>query len=243
MKLRMIVGLVAAVVAGGVQADTAVVAVANNFFGPMKALNKDFSAVTSDSLQISTGSTGQLYAQIINGAPFDLFFAADTVRPQKLVAEGKGFNEFTYAKGTLVLWTEKADVDVKTELSDGKFEHLAIANPKLAPYGLAAQQAMTKMGLWDTVSDKLVMGKGLNPTYQYIVTGNAQLGFIAKSQVYKEGQYKAGSYWQVPAEDYKEILQDAVTLESGKTNKAVSSFLEYLKTDRAQAIIKSFGYK
>ncbi len=243
MKLRMIAGLIAAVVAGGVQADTAVVAVANNFFGPMKALNKDFSAVTSDSLQISTGSTGQLYAQIINGAPFDLFFAADTVRPQKLVAEGKGFSEFTYAKGTLVLWSEKAGVDVKTELSDGKFDHLSIANPELAPYGLAAKQSLTKMGLWDNVSDKLVMGKGLNPTYQYVVTGNAQLGFIAKSQVYQEGQYKPGSYWQVPAEDYEEIQQDAVTLESGKTNKAVSSFLEYLKTDRAQAIIKSFGYK
>ncbi len=243
MRLRIIAGLITAVVAGGAQADTAVVAVANNFFGPMKALNADFSATTKDSLEISTGSTGQLYAQIINGAPFDLFFAADTARPQKLVAEGKGFSEFTYAKGTLVLWSEKEGVKLTDTLNGGDYSHLAIANPKLAPYGLAAQQALTKMKLWDKVSDKLVMGKGLNPTYQFIVTGNAELGFIAKSQVFKDGKYKTGSSWEVPTKDYAEILQDAVTLESGKSNKAVASFLTYLKTDRAQAIIKSYGYQ
>ncbi|MDC0610982.1 molybdate ABC transporter substrate-binding protein [Vibrio sp.] len=243
MRLRIIAGLVATLVMGVAQADTAVVAVANNFFGPMKALNKDFTQATSDSLEISTGSTGQLYSQIVNGAPFDLFFAADTVRPQKLVKEGKGFDEFTYAKGTLVLWSEKTGLELKSLLDAGKFNHLAIADPKLAPYGLAAQQSLKKMKLWDKVSDKLVMGKGLNPTYQFVVTGNAELGFVAKSQVFQEGQYKDGSFWEVPTSDYAEIQQDAVTLASGKTNKAAQAFLDYLKTDRAQAIIKSYGYQ
>ncbi|MCE0495429.1 molybdate ABC transporter substrate-binding protein [Vibrio salinus] len=243
MRLRIIAGLVTAIIAGGVQAETAMVAVANNFFGPMKALNQDFSKVTPDSLEISTGSTGQLYAQIINGAPFDLFFAADKARPEKLTAAGKGFHEFTYARGTLVLWSEKAGITLTDMLKNSAFSHLAIANPKLAPYGLAAKQSLTKMNLWNQVSDKLVMGKGLNPTYQYIVTDNAELGFIAKSQVYKNGRYKTGSYWEVPIADYDEIRQDAVTLASGKDNKVVKAFLDYLKTDRAQAIIKSYGYQ
>ncbi len=235
--------LAALLVAGNCWADSAIVAVANNFSGPMKQLAQDFESVTKHHLEISTGSTGQLYAQITNGAPFDLFFAADTVRPGKLVGEGLAGNEFTYARGTLVLWSESAGVDVAKQLSGDEFSHLAMANPKLAPYGLAAQQALEKLDLYDKVEGKIVMGKGLNPTYQFIVTGNAELGFVAKSQVYANNSYKEGSYWEVPAEYYQEIKQDAVTLEAGKDNAAAQAFLDYLKTDGAQAIIASYGYK
>jgi len=230
-------------ISGFVYADTAVVAVANNFYGPMKALNKDFSSLTSDTLEISTGSTGQLYSQIVNGAPFDLFFAADTLRPQKLIANKQAIHEFTYAKGTLVLWSETAGLHLKNELIQHRFKHLAIANPKLAPYGLAAKQTLEKMGQWKQVQNKLVMGKGLNPTYQFVETQNAKLGFIAKSQVYKDGHYKTGSYWEVPMSNYAEIQQDAVTLISGKDNKTAQKFLTYLKSERAQTIIKNYGYQ
>ncbi len=235
--------LLALLSSGNSWADSAMVAVANNFFGPMKQLAADFASTSEHSIEISTGSTGQLYAQITNGAPFDLFFAADTVRPEKLVVDGAAVDEFTYARGTLVLWSETSDVDVKDQLSSLKFTHLAMADPKLAPYGLAAEQAMEKMGLYASVSDKVVMGKGLNPTYQFVVTGNAELGFVAKSQVYADNQYKTGSYWEVPVDSYQEIKQDAVTLNAGKDNLAAKAFLDYLQTERAQSIIASFGYQ
>ncbi|SHO59344.1 molybdate ABC transporter substrate-binding protein [Vibrio quintilis] len=242
MKASFVI-LVAGVMLGSAaaHADEAVIAVANNFFGPMKELRQDFESVSPHHLSISTGSTGQLYVQIIQGAPFDLFFAADTIRPQKLLKAGQAFNEFTYAKGTLVLWSEHPDLQAKQVLSAGKYHHLAIANPKVAPYGVAAKETLEKMGMYQHVQDKLVMGKGLNPTYQFIVTGNAELGFVAKSQVYKN-HYRTGSYWEVPRNYYSEIKQDAVTLPSGVHNQAVQAFLEYLQSDRAQAIIKNYGY-
>jgi molybdate transport system substrate-binding protein len=224
-------------------ADDATVAVANNFFGPMTRLVTDFSSHSEHVIQISTGATGQLYAQITNGAPFDLFFAADTATPAKLVTDGLASHPFTYAKGSLVLWSESTGVDVKQQLSAMEFSYLAMANPKLAPYGLAAQQSLEKLALYDKVADKLVLGKGLNPTYQYVVTGNAQLGFVAKSQVYEDNRFKTGSYWEVPTDYYQEIKQDAVTLSAGEKNPAVSAFLDYLKTEPAQAIINSYGYK
>ncbi|MGX9417633.1 molybdate ABC transporter substrate-binding protein [Vibrio sp. WJH972] len=226
-----------------VSAEEATVAVANNFSGPMKKLINDFSAQSDHVIQISTGATGQLYAQIINGAPFDLFFSADTARPEKLVAEGLASDKFTYAKGTLVLWSETAGIDVKKQLTDLDFEYFSMANPKLAPYGLAAQQALEKLALYDKMRAKVVLGKGLNPTYQYIVTGNAQLGLVAKSQVFSNNAFKAGSYWEVPSDDYQEIKQDAVTLTMGKDNPAAQAFLAYLKTEQAQSIITSYGYQ
>lgn len=224
-------------------ADEATVAVANNFFGPMKQLVNDFSQRSEHAIQISTGSTGQLYAQIINGAPFDLFFAADNIRPQQLVEQGLASAPMTYAQGTLVLWSETLDVDVEKQLTSLAFVYLAMANPQLAPYGVAAQQTLEKLELYDKVSNKLVLGKGLNPTYQYIATGNAQLGFVAKSQVFSDNRFKAGSYWQVPNDYYQPITQDVVMLNAAKDNRAASDFLGYLKTDSAQAIMASFGYQ
>jgi molybdate transport system substrate-binding protein len=224
-------------------ADEATVAVANNFSGPMKQLVEDFSRDSEHTIQISTGATGQLYAQIINGAPFDLFFSADTVTPQKLVAAGLASNAFTYAKGALILWSETPNLDLKNQLSMMDFNYLAMANPKLAPYGLAAQQSLEKLALYDKVANKLVLGQGLNPTYQYIVTGNAQLGFVAKSQVFANHRFKKGSYWEIPSDYYQEIKQDVVTLASGKDNLAAIAFVSYLQTERAKTIITSYGYK
>ncbi|MGP8305474.1 molybdate ABC transporter substrate-binding protein [Vibrio sp. YIC-376] len=222
--------------------QTLTLAVANNFYGPMKALVSDYKQQRSDEVEISTGSTGQLYAQIINGAPFDLFFSADQTRPQLLVEQQLADDEFTYAQGVLVAWSPSENIDVKTELLSANFQYLAIADPKLAPYGLAAQQMLEKYQKWDSVQNKLVVGKGLNATYQYVFTGNAQIGLLAKSQVYQQGKFELGSVWQVPASDYQPIKQDAVTLKSAKGKESVTQFVDYLKSERAKNIIASFGY-
>lgn len=222
--------------------QTLTLAVANNFYGPMKALVSDYKHLNSDEVEISTGSTGQLYAQIINGAPFDLFFSADQTRPQLLVEQQLADDEFTYAQGVLVAWSPAENVDVKAELFSANFQYLAIADPKLAPYGLAAQQMLEKYQKWNDVQNKLVVGKGLNATYQYVFTGNAQIGLLAKSQVYQQGEFQSGSVWQVPASDHQPIKQDAVTLKSAKDKENVTQFLDYLKSERAKNIITSFGY-
>ncbi|BDR16067.1 molybdate ABC transporter substrate-binding protein [Vibrio sp. STUT-A11] len=222
--------------------QTLTVAVANNFYGPMKALVSDYEQQQSDDVEISTGSTGQLYAQIINGAPFDLFFSADQHRPQLLVEKQLAEGEFTYAQGVLVAWSPSENLDVKSELFSGNFQYLAIADPKLAPYGLAAQQTLEKYQKWDGVQNKLVIGKGLNATYQFVFTGNAQFGLLAKSQVYQQGKFQPGSVWQIPASDYQPIKQDAVTLKLGKDKASAMQFIHYLKSDRAKDIIHSYGY-
>ncbi|MCF7362308.1 molybdate ABC transporter substrate-binding protein [Vibrio diazotrophicus] len=225
-----------------VQAEDGTLAVANNFYAPIQMLVDDFAKVSGFQLSVSTGSTGQLYAQIVNGAPFDLFLAADTVRPEKLVNQGLGFEPFVYARGVLVLWSKQANYDVKEHMLLGDYNHFAIADPKLAPYGLAAQQALTKMGLWESMTPKIVMGKGLNPTFQFLSTGNAQLGMVAKSQVFKNGQHIGGSFWEVPVSDYEPIEQAAVTLKIGVDKAAINAFLEYYSSERAQKIVSSFGY-
>ncbi|MGY0614814.1 molybdate ABC transporter substrate-binding protein [Vibrio sp. FJH11] len=222
--------------------QTLTLAVANNFYGPMKALVSDYKQLHSDEVEISTGSTGQLYAQIINGAPFDLFFSADQTRPQLLVERQLAEDEFTYAQGVLVAWSPAENIDVKADLFSANFQYLAIADPKLAPYGLAAQQMLEKYQKWNDVQNKLVVGKGLNATYQFVFTGNAQIGLLAKSQVYQQGEFQSGSVWQVPASDHQAIKQDAVTLKSAKGKESVTQFVDYLKSERAKNIITSFGY-
>lgn len=217
-------------------------AVANNFYRPMKALASDYTQLHSEDVEISTGSTGQLYAQIVNGAPFDLFFSADQRRPQLLVEQQLADNRFTYAQGVLVAWSPSENLDVKSELFSGDFQYLAIADPKLAPYGLAAQQLLEKHQQWQGVQNKLVIGKGLNATYQFVFTGNAQIGLLAKSQVYQQGNFQSGSVWQIPSSDYEPIKQDAAVLKSGKDKVGVTQFLSYLKSDRAKDIIRSYGY-
>jgi molybdate transport system substrate-binding protein len=227
-------------------ADEVQVAVAANFTAPMKAIAADFEKDTGHKLLLAFGSTGKFYAQIKNGAPFKVFLAADDATPAKLEKEGMTVpgSRFTYAIGSLVLWSAKPDfVDAKGEvLRKGQFEHLALASPKLAPYGEAAMEVMEKMGLAASLAPKFVLGENIAQTQQFVVTGNAELGFLALSQVMKDGKIASGSAWIVPGNMHTPIRQDAVILAAGKGNAAAEALMKYLKSAKAAAIIKAYGY-
>ncbi|WP_028696057.1 molybdate ABC transporter substrate-binding protein [Pseudomonas cremoricolorata] len=228
-------------------ADEVQVAVAANFTAPIKALAADFQKDTGHTLVAAYGSTGQFYAQINNGAPFDVFLAADDTTPAKLEQEKAIVpgSRFTYAIGTLALWSAKPDyVDAKGDvLSKGTYKHLAIANPKAAPYGLAATQVLEKLKLTEATKAKLVEGQNITQAYQFVSTGNAELGFVALSQIYQDGKVTQGSAWIVPAALHEPIRQDAVILNKGKDNPAAKALVDYLKTPKATALIKSYGYE
>lgn len=228
-------------------ADQVQVAVAANFTAPIQALAKDFKKDTGHTLVASYGSTGQFYAQINNGAPFDVFLAADDSTPAKLEQEKAIVpgSRFTYAIGTLALWSPKAGyVDDKGEvLRKNDFKHLSIANPKAAPYGLAATQVLEQLKLTDATRAKLVEGQNITQAYQFVSTGNAELGFVALSQIYKDGKVSEGSAWIVPANLHEPIRQDAVILSKGQDNPAAKALVDYLKTPKAAAVIKSYGYE
>lgn len=228
-------------------ADDVQVAVAANFTAPIQAIAKDFEKDTGHKLVAAYGATGQFYAQIKNGAPFEVFLAADDTTPAKLENEGatvKG-SRFTYAIGTLALWSAKEGyVDAKGDvLKANQFKHLSIANPKAAPYGLAATQVLDKLKLTDATKDKIVEGQNITQAYQFVSTGNAELGFVALSQIWQDGKLSAGSAWIVPAELHDPIRQDAVILEKGKDNPAAKALVDYLKGPKAAAVIKSYGYE
>ncbi len=229
------------------QAGDALLAVAANFTAPMQKIAQAFEQDTGHKAVLSFGATGSFYAQIKNGAPFDVLLAADDDTPLKIEKEGLSVvgSRFTYATGQLVLWSKQAGlVDDKGEvLRSGKFQKLAIANPKLAPYGLAATETLTQLGLLSELQPKIVMGESVGQTYQFLVTENAQLGFVALSQVFADGKITQGSAWVVPAKLHNPIQQDAVLLNSGKSNPAAAALLTYLKSDKARAIIKSYGYQ
>lgn len=240
-------GLIAVFAIGTAHADEVQVAVAANFTAPIQAIAAEFEKDTGHKLITSFGATGQFYTQIKNGAPFEVFLAADDSTVQKLETEGdtvKG-SRFTYATGTLALWSAKDDyVDAKGRvLSDNQYQHLSIANPKAAPYGLAATQVLAKLGLTDKVKAKLVEGQSISQAYQFVSTGNAQLGFVALSQIYKDGKVTGGSAWIVPADMHDPIKQDAVILNKGKDNPAARALVDYLKGPKAAAVIKSYGYQ
>lgn len=222
------------------------VAVASNFTAPMKVIAQAFERDTGHKVILSFGATGQFYAQIKNGAPFAVLLAADDETPARLEREGVAVTgtRFTYATGKLVLWSKKADlVDDKGEiLKTGKFDKLALANPKLAPYGAAAMQVLEKLSLTKQLGPKLVEASNIGQTFQFVSSGNAALGFVALSQVFENGKLKEGSGWVVPSNLYSPIKQDAVLLTSGKANLAAQALLHYLRSDKAKAIIVSFGY-
>nr|WP_314494450.1 molybdate ABC transporter substrate-binding protein [uncultured Pseudomonas sp.] len=228
-------------------ADQVQVAVAANFTAPIQALAKDFEKDTGHTLVASYGSTGQFYAQINNGAPFDVFLAADDSTPAKLEQEKAIVpgSRFTYAIGTLALWSPKPGyVDGKGEvLRKNDFKHLSIANPKAAPYGLAATQVLEQLKLTEATRAKLVEGQNITQAYQFVSTGNAELGFVALSQIYKDGKVSEGSAWIVPANLHEPIRQDAVILSKGQDNPAAKALVDYLKTPKAAALIKSYGYE
>lgn len=227
-------------------ADEINVAVAANFLKPLQVLEKQFSESTGHKLVISSGATGQLAAQIKNGAPFDILLAADVERPTQLVKEGFAVadSQFVYAIGKLALWSKKADfIDAEGKvLSEGKFEHLAIANPKTAPYGAAAMQVLSNMKLADTLSSKIVQGDSITQAYQFIASGSAELGFVALSQL-KEVKGIEGSYWILPNNLFNPILQGAVLINKAKDNATAKAFLAFLQTDAVKKqLIEQFGY-
>jgi molybdate transport system substrate-binding protein len=250
MKLRLI-PIVFAVLAGAFAAPSMAgevqVAVASNFTAPVQAIAASFEKDTGDKVVAAFGATGQFYAQIKNGAPFEVFLAADDTTPAKLESEKQTVpgSRFTYATGALALWSAKEGyVDDKGEvLKKSQFSHLSIANPKAAPYGLAATQVLDKLGLTQAVASKIVEGQNISQAQQFIATGNAELGFVALSQIYKDGKVTSGSAWVVPANLHDPIKQDAVILEKGKNNPVAEAFVKYLKGPKAAAIIKSYGYQ
>lgn len=227
-------------------AESVQVAVAANFTAPMKQIATDFEQATGHKVRASFNATGKFYAQIRNGAPFEVFLSADENAPKKLEAEGRAVagTRFTYALGRLVLWSARPGfVDAKgAVLKQGNYRHLSIANPKLAPYGAAAIDTLTALNALDTVQPKFVQGENIAQTHQFVMTGNAELGFVALAQVMKEGKISAGSAWIVPADLHQPIRQDAVLLAAGKDNPAAIALLKYLRSDKAQAVIKAFGY-
>ncbi len=227
-------------------ADEVQVAVAANFVAPMQKIAAEFAKDTGHKAQLAFGATGKFYAQIRNGAPFEILLAADDTTPEKLEKEGAGVagSRFTYAIGKLLLWSAKAGyVDDKGEvLGKGDFRFVSIANPKLAPYGQAAVETLTALKLLEAIQPKFVQGENIAQTHQFVATGNAELGFVALSQVMKEGKIAEGSAWIVPSTLYRPIRQDAVLLENGRNKPAAAALLQYLAGDKSKTIIKSYGY-
>jgi molybdate transport system substrate-binding protein len=232
---------------GTAHAGEVQVAVAANFAGPMEKLAAQFQKDTGHKAVVASGATGKFYAQIRNGAPFEILLSADDETPARLEAEGQvvAKSRFTYAVGRLVLWSAKANyVDAAgAVLKTGDFTHLAIANPKTAPYGAAAVAVIDKLGLTARLQPRLVQGENIAQAFQFASTGNAELGFVAQAQVWRDGKFTAGSGWIVPATMHAPIRQDAALLTRGAKNPAAQALLDYLRSDKAKALIRAYGYE
>lgn len=246
--MKYLAGVLAVVTClGTAQAGEVQVAVAANFAGPMETLAAQFQKDTGHKAVVASGATGKFYAQIRNGAPFEVLLSADDETPARLEAEGHAVarSRFTYAVGRLVLWSAKANyVDAAgAVLKTGDFKHLAIANPKTAPYGAAAVAVIDKLGLTARLQPRLVQGENIAQAFQFASTGNAELGFVAQAQVWRDGKFTAGSGWIVPATMHAPIRQDAALLTKGARNPAAQALLDYLRTDKAKALIRAYGYE
>ncbi|HNW64823.1 MAG TPA: molybdate ABC transporter substrate-binding protein [Piscinibacter sp.] len=243
---RPFIAALLALAASFAHAGEVQVAVAANFAGPLARIGEGFTAATGHMLKISAGATGKFYTQIISGAPFEVLIAADDETPKRLAAEGHAVagTNFTYAIGKLVLWSARPGfVDHQgAVLASDKVKHVAIANPKVAPYGAAAMEVIKARGLSDAVTPKLVTAESIAQAHQFVASGNAELGFVALSQVAVPGKPTPGSYWAVPANLYGEIRQDAVLLKAGADNPAAKALLDYLKSEAAKKLIREFGY-
>ena len=223
------------------------IAVAANFKSTLQEIALHFERMSGHTTLISSGSSGKFFAQIKHGAPFDVFFSADVTRPQLIEEEGLAVadSRFTYALGRLTLWSHDPNIlkdDGPTVLALNRFEHLAIANPKTAPYGMAAQETLTNLGLWTRVKDRVVQGENIGQTFHFVYSNNAQLGFVARAQVLDPKINGSGSRWDVPDTLHEPLRQQAVLLTHGKDNEAAKAFLDYVKGPEAQIIIKRFGY-
>ncbi|OYT90894.1 MAG: molybdate ABC transporter substrate-binding protein [Burkholderiales bacterium PBB3] len=228
-------------------AAEAQIAVAANFAEPMKAVAAVLEKTTGHTLKVTVGATGKLYAQIKNGAPFDVLLSADTKTPETLEQEGlaqKG-SRFTYATGKLVLWSADVKrIDTQGEiLKNPTLGKVAYANPKLAPYGAAAVEVMDKLGLTATLTPKLVQGESIGQTYTFVYSGNADVGFVALSQVLEGGKLKSGSMWLIPQKLYAPIRQDAVVLQRAAGNEAAQALVKLLKSPNIKDLIRSYGYE
>ena len=245
--MKLLAGLLALMAWGTAQADEVQVAVAANFTAPMQKIAAEFEKDTGHKAVLAFGATGKFYAQIANGAPFEVLLAADDDTPAKLEAEHRTVagTRFTYATGKLVLWSaQEGYVDGQGQvLKTGTYAHLAIANPRTAPYGAAAVETLTRLNVYDRVQGKLVQGENIAQTHQFVSTGNAPLGFVALSQVYRDGRFASGSGWIVPANLHSPIRQDAVILAKGGANPAARALEDYLKSNKARDIIRSYGYE
>lgn len=223
------------------------VAVAANFSEPMREIARQFEAATGHQALLTFGATGKFYAQVRNGAPFEVLLAADQRTPARLEEEGATVpgSRFTYAIGTLVLWSPQPGLvdEQGAELRDGQFRYLAVASAATAPYGAAAQQVMEHLGVREHLQGRLVTGENITQTYQFVASGNAQLGFVALSQVMVDGKLQPGSAWQVPQELHETIRQDAVLLARGRDNPAAQALHDYLRSDAAAQVIRRFGYR
>lgn len=234
-------------VASAAHAGEVQVAVAANFTAPAQRVAAEFERDTGHRALLSFGASGRFYAQIKNGAPFAVFLSADEATPLRLEAEGAAVpgSRFTYAIGRLALWSaQPGRVDTEgAVLQRGNFAHLAIANPKTAPYGAAAVEVLAALGVLEGLKPKLVQGENIAQAQQFVASGNAELGFVALSQVWRDGKLSEGSVWVVPTRLHAPIRQDAVLLLAGRDKPAAQALLSYLKGDKARALIRSFGYE
>lgn len=251
MTLRLMLAIASTLFWVAAQAGEVMVAVAANFTAPMQKIAKAFEQDTGHRAQLAFGATGKFYAQIKNGAPFAVMLAADDETPARLEKEGLAVagTRFTYATGRLALWSKRPNlVDDKGEVlrSNGfnklGIHKIAMADPKLAPYGIAAMEVINRLGVQANVVPKLVQGESIGQTYQFVSTENAQLGFVALSQISIDGRITQGSAWVVPQSMHAPLKQDAVLLNTGKDNAAAHALLKYLQGDTAKAIITRYGY-
>ena len=240
-----------AVVCATAKAEEVTVAVAANFAAPMQKIAQAFEQDTGHKVLLAFGATGKFYAQIKNGAPFSVLLSADDETPARLEKEGVAIagTRFTYAIGRLALWSknpllvdDKGQVLLSNTTDKNSFKKLAIADPKLAPYGAAAMEVLDRMGALAKVRSKLVQGDSIGQAFQFVMTENAELGFVALSQISIDGRITQGSAWVVPQNLYTPLKQEAVLLPLGKNNAAALALMKYMRTDRAQAIIRAYGY-